>query len=194
MIKRSWILTPALGFCLLLSGCFTSDQALFDQRSGSALLGGGDVTVTGHSMDRKDHGAGGTNDVGVLHWSDGVYVDVTDEEKATLSFHRLPGTWPWDGWYIGETQTNAENGKSYLYELYRKADDKLLIYNISCRDLTDLEAEQAHMVRTQSGVECKTSRQSDLAMAVRLLARRKGPEAYWTFQSAPSPPNPPAPR
>jgi hypothetical protein len=186
MIKHSWFLTPALALCFLLSGCFTSERPLFDQRTGSALLGGGDVRVTGHSLDPKKQDVDAKDsDVGVLHWSDGVYIDMSDKDKATLSFHRLPGTWPWDGWYVGETQMNDESGKGYLYELYRKDDGRLLIYNVACSDLTDLEAERTHMVRTQSGVECKTNRQSDLAMALRLLIKRKKPESYWTYEPAP---------
>ncbi|HVY03533.1 MAG TPA: hypothetical protein VG983_07740 [Caulobacterales bacterium] len=180
MIKLSWMSGAALAACVLLAGCFTSEQPLFDQALGSPLMGAGDVEITTHDTDKEE--------AGTLHWQSGVYVDLTDKDHASISFHRLPGTWPWDGWYVGETQMSDAPGKGYLYELYRKQGGRLYNYNVSCSDLTDLEAAQTHMARSESNQECTATRQADLAAALRLLAKRESPDGYWTWKPAPPAP------
>lgn len=179
MIKLSWFSAPALAACLLLAGCFTSEQPLFDQSLGSPLMGTGEVLVTTYENDHED---GGT-----LVWKSGTYIDEKDDDHTSISFHRLPGTWPWEGWYVGESLSNGKTSSGYIYELYRKRGDKLHAYSISCRDLTDLEAEQTHMARSESKDECKVTRQADLAAALRLLAKRKSSDSYWTWKPAPKP-------
>jgi len=175
MSKLSWISGAALAACMMLAGCFTSEQPLFEQRSGEALMGGGLIDVTTRDGNNEP-------DKGQLRWDHGAYVDPKGDEHTTISFHRLPGTWPWDNWYVGQTSDTDESHKGYMYELYRRQGAKIYNYNMSCSDLTDAEAAAAHMVRTEGNQECKTTRQSDLAQALRILSAREKPDGYWTWK------------
>ena len=51
----------------------------------------------------------------------------------------------------------------------RREGAKISDYSLSCSDLTDAEAAAAHMVRTEGNQECKVTRQSDLAQALRAV-------------------------
>jgi hypothetical protein len=187
MIKLSWITAPAFAACLLLAGCFTSDQPLFDPATSSPIMGTKDVKIAVHE--------GNGPDDGVLIWNGHGYTDKSDTDASTIAFYRLPGTLPWDGWYVGQTNLSGQDARSgYLYELYKKAGNQLNVYNVSCKDLTDVEVTAAHLARTESGQECKATRQADLAKAFRLLAKRKSPDSYWTYGPAlPGETTPPKP-
>jgi len=171
-----WLSVAALAASLMLAGCFTSAAPLFDPRQGEAMLGAGAIKVTPH--DER-----GDDEAGVLRFQHGAYVAVDDKDNTTISFHRLPGTWPWDGWYVGETRRDEGKG-DYMYELYRRRGDKLFVYGAACRDISAAEAGAAHLVRTDSGEECKATRQEDLAQALRLIAKRKPSNNYWTWAPA----------
>lgn len=171
MIKLSRLLAPVFVACLFLAGCFTSEQPLFPGK-GTALMGAGVIKVTTHMNDQDPEG-------GELRWVDGSYVDETDKDKTAISFHGLPYSWPWDGWHIGQTQMRG----GYIYGLYRKQGDRILVYDLSCTDLTDVEIQKTHLAKSEGGQECKVTRKEDLVAAFHILLKRKASTGYWTYKA-----------
>jgi hypothetical protein len=78
----------------------------------------------------------------------------------------------------------SQPDSGYMYLLYRRKGGRVLTYNLSCTDLSAEEAAAAHLVRSESGQECKATRADDLAQAFRLLAKRKQPEGYMVARRA----------
>ncbi len=176
MIKFSRLAAPLLAACLLLSACFTSEKPLFDPTAGAHILGEGRVLVTVHEQNaEKPEG-------GVLTLTDVGYVDETDENKASVSFHRLSGASK--GWYIAQSRLDA-NKDGYIYQLYRVRGDRIEVYSMACADLTDKEIARTKITRSEGNTECTVTRKEDLARALRILSKRVKSETYWTVEPAP---------
>jgi hypothetical protein len=163
----------ALAACLALAGCFTSEAPLFSG-VGVPLFGRGVVTVTTYE-------AGETPETGQMEWTQAGYIEPGNEDGGATTFHHMPGSGWFSPWYVGQTETSKGDG--YVYALYRKQGARLNTYDLSCEDLSPAEAVAAHLVRSESGNECKATRAGDLAEAFRLLSKRKSSNGYMTAQT-----------
>lgn len=168
----------ALGACLALAGCFTSQAPLFDG-AGAPVLGSGKLTVTTYEQ-------GEDPDSGALEWTAEGYVDAEkdqDDKDSVITFHRLPGMGVFSSWYVGQTASGG-SGDGYMYLLYHKQGARLYSYDVNCEDLSAAEAAATHLVRKDEGKECVATRAGDLAQAFRLLAKRKPPKSYMVARRA----------
>lgn len=173
---KTGVIALAFAACLALAGCFVSEKPLFDG-PGKPLFGRGLVTVTTVE-------AGSDTDTGQLRWTPEGYVDPDDDEHNVMTFHRLPrGGW-FSSWYVAQSGVSENDREGYIYMLYRKQGDRLLTYDLSCSDLTAEEAAAAHLSRSESGQECTAVSATDLADALRLLARRKPSNGYMIAEPA----------
>jgi predicted small secreted protein len=167
----------ALGACLVLTGCFTSQAPLFSG-AGEPVFGTGKLTVTTYE-DGQDP------DAGAIAWTANGYVDAEKDDQETLiTFHRMPGGGPFSSWYVGQTASGGKDADGYMYLLYRKQGGRLYSYDISCDDLSPAEAEAAHLVLKDDGKECVATRAGDLAQAFRLLSKRKQAKSYMIAKRA----------
>ena len=175
---RSVLAALALGACLALAGCFTSQTPLFEG-AGAPVFGTGRLAVTTYED-------GQTLDSGALEWTAEGYIDAEkdkDDKDSVITFHHLPGTGPFSAWYVAQSASGG-GGDGYMYLLYRKQGARLYSYDISCEDLSIAEAEAAHLVRKDEGKECVATRAADLAQALRLLSKRKTAKSYMVSRPA----------
>ena len=168
----------ALGACLALAGCFTSQAALFDG-AGAPVFGTGRLAVTTYEQ-------GQDPDAGALEWTAKGYIDAekdASDKDSVITFHRLPGMGPFSSWYVAQSASSSD-GDGFMYMLYRKQGARLYSYDVNCEDLSVAEAQAAHLVRKDEGKECVATRADDLAQAFRLLAKRKPAKSYMVARPA----------
>jgi hypothetical protein len=139
--------------CLLLAGCFQSEQAKFPLASAAALLHeGGRYVVYERGPDNTYQRQ---EVLEIKHRGDGAYDFVNEKgETLTISFHALSGDL-----FVG--QANGENDQpGYGYTMIRVAGNDAVFYVPQCDD-QDKTMLAASSVEVSGQLECIIDRVAD---------------------------------
>jgi hypothetical protein len=148
--------------CLLLAGCFQSNEPKFPLADAAAPLGdGGRYALYERSPDNRYQRQ---EALVIKRRGDGAY-DFVDEkgEAQTVSFHALGGDL-----FVGQAQADKDQ-PGYGYAVLRVAGGEALIYVPQC-DAQDKAALAASGVEVNGQLECILDRVGDAAGLFKRLA------------------------
>lgn len=148
--------------CLLLAGCFQSDEPKFPLASAAAALGEGGRYAL---YERDPDGRYQRQEVVVIkRRGDGAY-DFIDEkgEAQMVSFHALGGDL-----FVGQAQADKDQ-PGYRYAVLRASDGEALVYVPQCDD-QDKAALVASGVEVNGQLECILDRVGDTTALFKQLA------------------------
>ena len=162
----SLLFLPAI--CLLLAGCFQSEQPRFPPANAAAALDrGGRYVVYERGPDNTYQRQEALQ---IKHRDDGAY-DFVDEkgETVTISFHALGGDL-----FVGQAKAEKDQ-PAYGYTIVRIAGNETVLYVPQCDD-QDKAVLAAASVEVNGQLECIIDRagRTGLQAGARLVARPAG--------------------